>query len=184
MKTKILLAIGLALSATACSRMTNGDVNSVSGAEGNQEVELASGGLSTGSQGLHHANMIEFGSAKNDVVAQISAILGRPTTGRNAECPTGAVDYAQYGPLQLNFENGRFAGWVVEHEGGPLLESYHGLSVGDRRSELDGDVEIEVQANSTLGTELSINGIGALLDGSGPNSKVTTLFAGTTCFAR
>lgn len=183
MKTKTLLALGLALGAAACSPMTNGDVNSASGAQGNREVELIAGGLSTGSQGLHHANSIEFGAPQAAVVSQLSGILGRPVIGRNAECPTGAVDTANFGSLTLNFESGRFTGWVLDGPR-PALESYHGLAIGTRRSALADELEAEVDADSTLGTEVSVNGIGVLLSGPGADAQVTNLFAGTTCFAR
>ena len=151
----------------------------------NQEVELAANGLTTGQRGLHHANTIEFGQPREAVLTQISAVLGTPTgTGTNAECPSGPVEFASFGSLDLHFEDGRFAGWVIDEPGGPLLESYHGLSHGDMRSELDADGEIETVGNSTLGTELSVNGIGVLMSGPGPSDRVTTLFAGVTCFAR
>jgi hypothetical protein len=185
-KTLLPLALGLALASTACSRMSNGDVHSASATpEGNQEVELTEGGLTTGSAGLHHANIIEFGASRQQVLAQLTPILGRPRLGRNADCPTGAVDTADYGALHLNFQDGRFAGWVVDRVSRPALETYHGFAVGQRRSEIDLDLaDLEVVENSTLGTEINAFGVGALLEGPGPNARVKTLFSGVTCFAR
>jgi len=151
----------------------------------NQSVELAEGGLSTGSRGLHHSNLLEFGQPREKVVAALSGVLGSPTaTGRNAECPSGPVDFVSFGSLDLHFEGDRFAGWVIDQAGGPEVESYHGLSFGDRRNELDEDADIEVVKNSTLGTELTFNGIGVIMSGPKPTDRVTALFSGTTCFAR
>ena len=186
MKARILLpvSLGLVLSVGACTRSADTRINSASAA-GNQEVQLMAEGLTTGSRGLHHSNIINFGAPRAQVEAAIRGAIGAPTAGgRNADCPTGTVDYVTFGALNLNFENGRFVGWVVDGAGNPELETYHGLSVGDRRSELDGDAEITVDENSTLGTELVVDGVGALLDGAGPNGRVTTLFSGVTCFAR
>lgn len=151
---------------------------------GNQEMELIGEGFSSGSRGLHHSNMITFGQPQAQVVQQVSAILGQPSqTGRNADCPTGAVDFVNYGSLGLHFEGGRFVGWVLDGPS-PALESYHGLAVGMRRSALADELAAEVDANSTLGTEVTVNGIGALLSGAGADARVTSLFTGVTCFAR
>ena len=179
------LAVAVAFVGTsACVRSTDQAVNSA-GAPGSLEVELTQGGLSTGQRGLHHSGMVEFGQPRAEVVAAISAALGRPSaTGRNTDCPTGAVDYVSYGPLDLHFENGRFAGWVMDGAANPPIESYQGLRVGLLRSELDGDSEVVVDNDSTLGTELSVDGIGAILSGPGQNARIKTLFAGVTCFAR
>ncbi len=178
------LVLALVMSA-ACTRSTDASVNSAAAGGGGQTVQLAAGGLTTGSQGLHHSNIIEFGEPRAAVVSQLSAILGRPSaSGRNAECPSGPVDFVSFGALDLHFENGRFAGWVIDEAGRPKLQSYHGLSFGDRRSELDGDADIVVAQDSSLGTELSFNDIGVLMSGPGASDRVTALFSGTTCFAR
>jgi hypothetical protein len=186
MKKIAWLPLVLVLSATAgCSRSTDTPINSAGSAGASQTVELAAGGLTTGSRGLHHSNLIQFGAPRAAVVSQLSDILGSPSrTGRNAECPSGPVDFVSFGTLDLHFEGGRFTGWVIDEAGEPKLESYHGLKIGDRRDALDADADIEVDANSSLGTELSFNGIGVLLSGPRQSDRVTTLFSGTTCFAR
>ncbi len=178
-----MLWVPLLLGLAACSRSTDTPVNSAAGG-GRQEVQLTADGLTTGSRGLHHANVIPFGAPRGDVVRQLTAIHGRPKLGRNAECPNGPVDYASFGGLDLHFQDDRFVGWVAERESGPSFETYRGLSVGDRRSEIDGDSEVSVQAESSLGTELTIDGVGAIFSGGGGNDRVTTLFSGVTCFAR
>ena len=184
MKKVALVPLVLVLAATAaCSRSTDTPINSA--ASPSQTVELASGGLTTGSRGLHHSNLLQFGASRATVVSQLSGILGSPSrTGRNANCSSGPVDFVSFGALDLHFEGGLFTGWVLDEAGKPELQSYHGLSVGDRRDGLDADADIEVDANSSLGTELSFNGIGVLLSGPRPSDRVTTLFSGTTCFAR
>jgi hypothetical protein len=173
--------------ASACTRSTDTAINSAGSQEHpGQKVELGEGGLSTGSVGLHHSNQVTFGQPRAKVIKEISEVLGRPTgRGRNAECPSGPVDWVSFGTLSLNFEGGRFAGWVIDEAGAPELESYHGLSFGDDRSEVEGsDMEVELVPDSTLGTELIVDGIGVLMSGPGQNDRVTNLFSGVTCFAR
>lgn len=185
MKIRTLsLVCALALGAAACSHTSDGGVNGPSA--GNQNVQLTGGGLTTGSRGLHHANIIEFGAPRAQVLAQLTPILGRHQTGRNTDCPTGTVDTASYGALNLNFQDGRFAGWVVDgRDGGREFETYHGFKVGDRRGDLDSDLaEVVEQEEPTLGPEITAYGVGALLDRAGPDGRVTTVFSGITCFAR
>lgn len=153
-------------------------------AAGAQSIELTGEGFSSGAVGLHHSNMIGFGQPQAQVVEQVTAILGQPSaTGRNADCPSGAVDFVSYGSLDLHFEGGRFAGWVLDGPS-PALESYHGLRVGLERSALADELAAEPVANSTLGNEVTVNGVGALLSGPTANARVTNLFSGVTCFAR
>lgn len=188
MKKIALVPLLIALAATAaCTRSTDTAIASAGDAEHpGQSVELVEGGLSYGSKGLHHADIVAFGEPRAEVVAALTSALGRPTaTGRNAECPSGPVDWVSFGSLDLHFEGGRFVGWVIDEAGGPKLESYHGLSFGDRRSDVEGsDMDVEVVPDSSLGTELIVNGIGVLMSGPGQSDRVTNLFAGTTCFAR
>jgi hypothetical protein len=188
MKKIALVPLVMILAATAaCTRSTDTGIHSAGSQEHpGQEVELVEGGLSTGSVGLHHSNLITFGQPRAKVIEEISGALGRPTArGRNAECPSGPVDWVSFGALGLHFEGGRFVGWVIDEAGAPEVESYHGLTFGARRSELDGaDMEIELVPESTLGTELMVDGIGVLMSGPGPDDRVTNLFSGVTCFAR
>jgi hypothetical protein len=151
-----------------------------------QQLHLAEGGFTWGSPGLHHANTIEFGQAQADVTRALSDILGPPSrTGRNAECPTGAVDVATFGTLDVHFQDGKFVGWVLDGQMNPVLETYHGLKIGQARGEISaGDGEETSFEQSSLGSEFSAGGVGGMLDGSGPNAKVSTLFSGVTCFAR
>lgn len=186
-KAKLPLAIILAMVAAACSRTATGDVATASDGVGGSNVHLAADGLTTGSRGLHHSTLISFGDTRNDVLARLRPALGAPTAGgRNAECPTGAVDFVKFGTLNLNFENNRFVGWVVDGASEPAIETYQGLQFGMARSEVDADAEAEAEAQpgSTLGNEWVIDGVGALFDGDGPDARVKTLFSGVTCFAR
>lgn len=186
MKKNALVPLMLAFAATGACRSSDLGVRSAGAAEHpGQSVGLTKGGLTTGSVGLHHSTLIEFGEPRAQVISKLQAALGGPSAqGRNEDCPNGPVDFLSYGPMDLHFTNGRFVGWVIDEAGAPEFESYRGLSFGDRRSDLDGDAEIEVMSDSTLGTELTVDGIGVLMSGPGQSDRVENLFAGVTCFAR
>jgi hypothetical protein len=130
--------------------------------------------------------MVLFGMPRAEVLSLLEPALGAPTArGRNAECPSGPVDFVSFGALDLHFEDGRFVGWVIDEAGEPKLQSYHGLTFGDRRSALlESDMEVEVVPESSLGTELKVDGIGVLMSGPGESDRIENLFSGTTCFAR
>lgn len=151
-----------------------------------EELRLTGNGLATASPGLHSSGQLTFGQSRDKVVAAITAIRGAPTaTGRNAECPSGAVDFVSYGPLDLHFQGGRFAGWVLDAAATPPIEEEYGLRIGWTRADLaSSDQGPATFKTGSLGPEFDFGGIGGLLDGPGRNAKVTTLFAGVTCFAR
>lgn len=185
MKKAVLpFAVALVLGASGCSRMSTGDVQSA-GQPGSMQVVLGTEALLTGQVGLHPGNVIAFGTPQSEVVSAISAIRGRPTeTGRNADCPTGPVDFAAWGPFFVHFENGRFVGWVVDGPTSPTITNDYGLGVGVRRNALDADAEVVPDPNSTIGVEASVDGIGALFENASANARIETLFSGVTCFAR
>lgn len=153
---------------------------------GNGELRLIEKGFATGAPGLHAGGSIEFGKPKDEVLAALTAIRGQPTaTGRNEDCPSGPVDYASFGPLDVHFEDNRFAGWVLDGQASPRIENEWGYAIGMQRSELGaGDRDAPKFEKTSLGTEFSAEGIGGIMDGDGPNARVATLFSGVTCFAR
>ena len=161
------------------------DMQAKAGRNG-QQLHLAQGGFTSGSVGLHHANLISFGQSQAEVTKALSDILGAPSrTGRNAECPDGAVEFASFGTLDVHFQGGKFVGWVLDGQMNPELESYQGLMIGQARSEISaGDGDEPTFEKSSLGAEFQSEGIGGMLSGNGPDAKVTSLFAGVTCFAR
>jgi hypothetical protein len=189
------LILALAATSTACTRNTDAQVQSASSAQAqtatseydtSMRVRLVSGGLGVGQPGLHVGQIIEFGTARDEVVAAVSELTGiRGRVVANAECPSGPAEHANFGALQLTFEQGRFTGWVLDGPTSPAIESEWGLAIGVARSEIgDEDQDPVVFTEGSLGTEFDDGGMGGLLTGPGPDARVKTLFAGTTCFAR
>lgn len=151
-----------------------------------RQLRLIGGGLAVGTRGLHSSEQIDFGAPRERVVAAVTALRGAPTaTGRNADCPSGPVEMVSFGALDLHFEEGRFAGWVLDGPTDPPIREEYGLGIGSPRSEIMEMVPGEVTfRTSTLGPEFDEAGLSGLLDGEGPEARVTVLFSGVTCFAR
>lgn len=167
-----------------------GDGNAVAdsyvpGAEAaDAELRLASGGLQATPTSSSPARTITFGMPRAQVVAAIGAILGTATgEGANDECGAGPMQFASFGTLTLNFQEGAFVGWSLSGPpGAPPLRSATGLGVGTPRDQIMGEGQGPLQVSETsLGTQFDANGIIGLLSGPEPNATVTDLWAGTNC---
>ena len=119
---------------------------------------------------------LTFGMSREAAVAAARAAFGAPTGEQHAEeCGGGPMDLVSFRDLQLVIEDGRFTGWML---GGaqPALRSADGLAIGAPRSVL-GNAEIDEE--SGLGPEFSVNDVGGLLDHTG--SRIEALWAGSVC---
>ena len=116
------------------------------------------------------------------LVTMTRAELTRGKESVNTECGAGPLTFVEWPDgLSLVFQDDRFAGWTVDKAG---LTTMDGVGVGSTRAELlAARPSMEVQ-ESTLGAEFLAGDIGGLFDGKGPNAKITTLWAGTTCMFR
>jgi hypothetical protein len=129
---------------------------------------------------------LPFGIAQ-DALLRAVAFQGQPTNiDTHNECGAGPMTIAQFNGLDLLFQDGKFAGWVVNDVKPNVLTTTAG--VGSQGSpatleELKSFYKTSVE-KSTLGQEFQAEGIGGLLDGTGPEAKVTSLWAGLTCFLR
>lgn len=128
---------------------------------------LAGNGLAPG---------LAFGTARAEAVAAARGAFGTPT-GRehNDECGEGPMDFVRFGGLHLGFQEGRLVGWSLSGPQ-PALRTAAGLAIGAPRSVLGG---AEVDTESTLGPEFSVDDVGGVLDESG--SRIEALWAGATC---
>jgi hypothetical protein len=121
---------------------------------------------------------IDFGRAQVGVVDTVSRLLGeRPAqVTTNAECGAGPVTAAAWADgLTLNFQEGRFVGWVNTD---PDLPAGGGILPGQSRLELP-QVSFSV---TSLGTEFSRTEVYGLLTEN--DEAVRIVWAGTTCFFR
>lgn len=123
---------------------------------------------------------IPFGTSRVDTLAAL-ATRGTPATGTNSECGAGPLAWARYADgLTLNFQDDRFAGWSVDRSAGGRVTTMAGIGPGSTRTALESAYAITLP-DSTLGTEFAAGDLGGLLDGPGPNARITDLWAGVTC---
>jgi hypothetical protein len=131
--------------------------------------------------------LLAFGAPRAQAEQAVGAALGRAERSANSECGAGPLDFTRYGPLQLVFQDGAFAGWVVDRAGS--LSTIDGVAIGSRAAQVQDARTLERVPGSTLGEEFRLGGggtgaIGGFFDGAGADARVTQLFAGTTCFFR
>ena len=143
-------------------------------------LRLTSDGLLVAGPGTQLA----FGMAKAEAVVAVTAILGQPTDqGSNQECGAGPMEFVEFGPLALNFQDGAFVGWFHSQPARtPPLTTATSVGIGTARDQIVGEGQGPLQVSETsLGTQFEISGINGLLSGPEPNATVTSLWAGTNC---
>ena len=76
------------------------------------------------------------------------------------------------------FQNDAFAGWAV-NAAGPTTMS--GVGIGSTRAEME-DVYAGVTVSETsLGQEFAAGQLYGILDGPGPQAKITAMWSGVSC---
>lgn len=140
-------------------------------------IKLSENGLGPAGSELR----IDFGRAQAGVISAVSTLQGEAPrdTRTNTECGAGPVVAATWdNGLTLNFQDGRFLGWVAQS---PFEAAYPSGSVplGATADALGGTVAPE---QTSLGQEFFAGGLWHLIDDEG--ASVTTVWAGLTCFFR
>lgn len=126
---------------------------------------------------------IEFGTGQEQAIAAMRAARGLPEMSRNVECGAGAMDFAAFGPVTLNFVDGKLAGWSAE--GNDNIVTSDGIRPGITLDDIRQERPVEA-IDSTLDGEFAYTvpdggTIGGFADKAG---KVLSLHAGTNCFFR
>jgi hypothetical protein len=136
------------------------------------------------------ARAIPFGTEEATVITAIEKLRGKAKRDSNDECGAGAVQFAHFGGLSLLFQEGKFSGWSLDAAEAGGIGTMNGIAIGSTRSALNVSFpKAEIDPESTLGTEFytggdSENGISGLLDGTGPQAKITHLWSGLSCIFR
>lgn len=128
-----------------------------------------------------------FGSRQAAVMRAAAVASGSDgTLSLNDECGAGPMQFAAFRGLSLGFQDGKFVGWVAAE--GSNVVTVDGVRLGTLLADLspergvvpvadttlDGEVEYSVADGSTLG--------GFVSEGAEP--RLTSLYAGMTCFFR
>ncbi len=129
------------------------------------------------------AQTLRFGMTEPDALAAMTAAKGAAKISTNAECGAGPMTFAEYGPLILNFVDGKFVGWRATGEEGIVTVDgiRPGVTLDDLRQERSvGEID------STLEGEFSYAaaGGGSIGGFAGPDGRILSLHAGTNCFFR
>ena len=130
---------------------------------------------------------IPFGTGADQAIERLTPLLGADIERNSSdECGAGPMQFANWGEVALNFQEGRLVGWSLRVASqAPWIGTPGGATIGTPRSELGSALAGPLTVEETsLGTEFSAGGLSGLLSGPGPNATVTDLWAGTNCIMR
>lgn len=135
--------------------------------------------------GAKGAEPLRFGASRQEVDEAMERAFGSaPERSSNAECGAGPMDFSQFGPLQLGYLDGRFAGWflgkgpdVATSDGvAPGVTTLEGLARERKVDRLDTTLEGEFQYTTA--------DYGTITGFAEPDGSISGLAAGVTCFFR
>lgn len=124
--------------------------------------------------------LIAFGQPAKAANEALTAARGAPAQqGLNSECGAGPLVYVGWSDgLTAYFQNDAFAGWAV-NAAGPTTMS--GIGVGSTRAEMEDVYAGVTVSETTLGQEFAAGQLYGILDGPGPQAKITALWSGVSC---
>ena len=128
--------------------------------------------------------LLPFGMRREALLAVLEPARGRADSGTNSECGAGPLDYAVWADgLTLYFQDGSFAGWALDERAEGAHATASGIGPGSTGHALDSAYAAKVE-QSTLGTEFRAGNLSGILDGPGPEARVTALWTGVSCVFR
>jgi hypothetical protein len=136
------------------------------------------------------ARKLPFGTPRAKAIELVASKLGPAIkTGVYPECGDGKpLGYANFrGGLQLSFSNAKFVGWTLDAKGDVRNKMANGVGIGTTVATLQKlvpDVFIDPgeQENGGLGPGFqSDTWPSGWLDGARSNSKIVSMYSGTTC---
>lgn len=131
------------------------------------------------------ATPIPFGRPQGDVLALLQRLRGPARIGTNEDCGAGPVEFATWPDgLSLAFQRNRFVGWGVGQRASGRYATASGIGPGSTRVELDAAYAGISIIKSSLGIEFAAGGFFGLISGTDRSSKITDMWAGTSCAAR
>jgi len=155
-------------------------------AENYREIRIGDWGLSAGFHGLHTIQDWEFGLPRAEIVAVVAAIRGPVTRpDSSAACADGPMQFSHFGPLTLNFRDGRWVGWSLEGPPGEApIRNEWGVGIASPREEvpalaMDGDVVTISQRGNQA--EFTVGRMHGTLSDATPEAIIKSLWAGTIC---
>ena len=103
-------------------------------------------------------------------------------TSSNPECGAGPMEFSQYGPLQIGYLDGKFAGWFLREGEGVVTSD--GIRPGATIDALKGERQVR-ELDTTLPGEFEYTAADyGTIRGFAESGKITALQAGVSCFFR
>lgn len=128
---------------------------------------------------------MQFGSARVEVDAALAKAFGAPPEqSSNAECGAGPMEFSQFGPLQVGYQDGKLAGWFLKQGQGVVTSD--GVQPGTTTLDaLKSERQVQ-QIDTTLEGEFQYTtaDFGTITGFAAPDGAITGLAAGVTCFFR
>ena len=126
---------------------------------------------------------IPFGTARAEALRMLQ-YRGPPGTGTQEECSSGPLAFAVWPDgFKLYFQKDRFTGWALDNRARGAVATAAGVGPGVTRSSVEEAIFIKV-AKTSLSDEFSSGDLIGLFDGPAVNSRVTDMWAGTSCIFR
>ncbi len=178
-----LFALPLALAACGQQEGADGEQTADSAP---LEASLADAKIVVDANGVGaKGDPMRFGTLRTDVDHTLESAFGSaPNTTGNDECGAGPMEFSQFGPLQVGYQDDKLAGWflgkgqgVVTSDGvAPGVTSLESLKLERQVQELDTTLDGEFQYTSA--------DYGTITGFADPDGTITGLAAGVTCFFR
>lgn len=129
---------------------------------------------------------LPFGTDVTTLTTALTATLGPVTRTTQTECGQGPrVQLTRQGFSAL-VDGASFVGWVDSGRTATRLTTVNGVGVGSTLGSVKAGFAGVTVTSGTLGPEWTTpdGGLGGLLDGTAPSSRMTDFYAGETCFFR
>ena len=145
-------------------------------------------GVSLEADGLQATELFAFDDAEQEpVTAAVEAVLDRAPTSQESqmECGPGPLDAVSWDGLDLYFLDGTFVGWYLDQPQPAGVQTAGDVQLGTTTlGELRGMFDDVTLEESTLGNELSADGISGVVSSADDTGTVEVVWAGATCIAR
>ncbi|MEG9267998.1 hypothetical protein [Qipengyuania sp. Mu-71] len=180
----LLLALPLALAACGQSEPAPEPVETASSAA---SVDLSDVLIVVDANGLgaKDAQPLRFGAPRAEVDQAIETAFGAaPGTSSNEECGAGPMEFSQFGPLQIAYMDGSFAGWFLRE--GEGMATSDGVRPGETTfADLKRERQVR-ELDTTLPGEFQYTtaDYGTITGFAEDGETVTALQAGISCFFR
>ena len=183
-KSLFFLVLPLALAACGSTEpapdKSDGQTAPVEVRVGNAKLFLNADGLSA-----RGAEPLRFGSSREQVDALVMKSFGK-LDGQSSsdECGAGPMEFSEYGPLQIAYLDGKFAGWFLRPGDGVVTSD--GIKPGVTTMDvLKGERQVQ-ELDTTLEGEFQYTtaDYGTITGFADEAGNIDALQAGVSCFFR